>query len=689
MSAEITESLHRITLRAVAKAVRQGLEGLRAEPPLPLSEWAASHFVMSEESSHQTGEWVAWAFQIGMMDFMSDDRIEDLFIKKSKRLGYTKILTAFVAYNIAHRRRKQALWQPTDDDRDSYVKSEIEPVLDDVDAVKALRKTGARDSDTIKMKRFRGSVSHFLGGKAKRAFRRITVDVSMLDEWSAFDQVIEKAGDPGGLAKGRTEGAAYPKFIGGSTCGIKGMCHVTRACDEAEEVVRYHVECPHCGLDHPLQWGGKDKPWGFRWERGRPETVRHHCPHCFEPMTQAQYLPGGVPLTGAWVGVKSGRRYGPDRVWRDTAGMPCRPPKTLGVEVWAAYSPQRAWTDIVEEFEKAVRALETGDSGPMQLFVNETLGQAWELVGDRSDEHELQKRADDYPLNTVPAGALVLTAGVDVQRNRWEINVWGWGRGLESWLVADHVIEGNPANEQDWEAVTQYLHSRFPQAWRSGGSLGISAISIDSSDQTQAVYNWVRKTAGQFPALRAIKGSSEDHKPILMPATSQDVDYGGHKWPKGIQLWGTGVDTAKDLLLGQLAIEIPGPGYVHTSKQLPREWYEQLTAEQRILVKIQGRDSYKWVKRRPRNEKLDCRNYALHAAYSLRLHTMTDAQWARMEAAVQPPPDLFDLAEPPVMTSTSVHAPLPAAAPPPAAPAAPPFRPARQPQRTGAFQRDW
>ena len=122
-------------------ATELGLSSLRAEVPQTLSEWAAAHFILAGESSHQKGGWVGWPFQQGILDFMSDDRIEELAVKKSKRVGYTKMITAFVAYNIAHRRRKQALWQPTDDDRDSYVKSEIEPVLDGVAAVQAAAKT--------------------------------------------------------------------------------------------------------------------------------------------------------------------------------------------------------------------------------------------------------------------------------------------------------------------------------------------------------------------------------------------------------------------------------------------------------------------------------------------------------------------------------------------------------------------
>ncbi|MEG1065512.1 phage terminase large subunit family protein, partial [Comamonas sp.] len=348
---------------AMQAAAALGLSSLRADAPQTLSEWAAEHFLLAGESSHQKGGWVGWPFQLGILDFMSDDRIEELAVKKSKRVGYTKMITAFVAYNIAHRRRKQALWQPTDDDRDSYVKSEIEPVLDGVAAVQAARRQGKAVEDTIKYKPFRDSVLHLLGGKAARAYRRITVAVSILDEWSAFDQSIEKSGDPGSLAKGRLEGAPYPKFVGGSTPRVKGMCHVERACEESDAYVQYHIECPHCSAEHPLVWGSKELPYGFKWVKGQPASVHHVCPHCHESITQADYLPGGWPLTGTWVCKKTGRRYGSDRIWRDAAGQPCRPPRTLGVHVWAAYSPQRTWVSIVDEFEKAHRALQAGDVG--------------------------------------------------------------------------------------------------------------------------------------------------------------------------------------------------------------------------------------------------------------------------------------------------------------------------------------
>lgn len=666
--------LSRETLAAIKAGVRSGMESLRAEAPQRLSDWARAEFRLAGESSHQKGAWEAWPFQIGWMDAFSNDDIEHVDVQKSKRVGYTKTLVAFTAYNVAHRRRKQALWQPTDDDRDSFVKSEIEPVFDQVPAVRRARRQAKGVEDTIKYKQFRDSVAHFLGGKAARAYRRITVAVAMLDEWSGFDQQIEKSSDPGTLARGRLEGAPYPKFVGGSTPRLKGLCHVERSRQNADADLRYHITCPHCHVEHPLIWGGEKVAHGFKWERGRPETVRHVCPHCRESITQGDYLRAWV---GAWVCIKTGLRYGPDQVWRNAAGEPTRPPRHVAFMVWAAYSPQRGWDDIVREFEESLDAMRKGDTGPLQGFVNETLAETWEIKGERAEGHALQERAEPFPLAIVPKGVLELTAGIDVQGNRWEIGIWGWARGLESWTIAHEVIEGNPADESDWEMVEAVLMRRFPQAWRAGASLPIAACSIDSGHHTDAVYHFARKMAHRM-RIHAVKGASEPHKPIKGTASSQDVNWRGQKIPHGVKLWVIGSDTAKDLLHGQLQIVDDGSGKLHFSDELPREWYEQLTAEQRITVKTPTGLVERWVKRRPRNEVLDCRSYALHAAYMLGLHTRTEAQWARIESAVQPPADLFTIEEIAQPRQEQVQEPQ----------AAPQRFPPQPPQRA-TFARQW
>lgn len=641
------------TLRAVLAAVVAGMAPLRAVPPMRLSEWAAKYFKLSAEASHTSGQWRAYPFQIGWMDAFSNDDIEEVTVRKAKRVGYTKTLLAFIAYNAAHRRRKQALWQPTDDDRDSFVKTEVEPMLRDVDAMRPVLVPGKED--TIKLKTFMGSMLHLLGGKAARAYRRITVAVAMMDEADAFDQRVEKAVDPMSAAKGRLEGAPFPKFIAGSTVRVDGISHIQHREKQADAVMRYHVVCPHCKAEHPLLWGGKDIAHGFKWEGADPETVKHHCPHCRGALTQAEYL-RIWDTDAAWVSDCGRWRYDHHAgVWLDAAGRVTPAPRHVAfVECWTAYSPQREWVDIVREFLAAKTKADQGESGPLETFVNETLAQYWKVQMDQADEHALSKRAEGYRLCTVPQGGLVLVAGVDVQDNRWEIVVWAIGRGEEMWAVDYVVIPGNPADEREWEEkVDPALLRMYDHA--SGQQLKIEAAAIDTGGHfTHQVYNFCRTRERR--RVFAVRGDPQPSKMVKGKATIQDVNWRGKVLKRGVRLWYVGTDTAKDLIFGRLMVTQPGPGFVHFTRDLPPEFYNQLTAEARMPTKTARGVEFKWVNpKRARNEVLDCTVYAIFCTHALSLHTYTDRMWAQLEIALQP--DLF----------SGAAAPRPAALPRPAA----------------------
>lgn len=620
------------TQQAIIRAVVAGLEPLRAVAPMSLSRWAEEHFHLSAESSHKQGRWQSYPFQIGWMDAFSNDDIEEVNIRKSKRVGYTKTLVAFIAYNIAQRKRKQAIWQPTDDDRDSFVKSELDPMLRDVKAVQPYKLKGKED--TLKLKQFLGSVLHTLGGKAARAYRRITVSVSILDEASAFDTVVEKAINPVEGARGRLEGAAFPKLIVGSTPRIKGLDHVETREENAEAVMRYQVACIHCGVEHPLAWGSKKVKHGFKGGGMGGDTgpVRHVCPHCHGAMSQAEYL--RIYHEGAWVSACGRFRYGMDRQWRDEEGAPVRAPRHVAFVIWAAYSPQREWADIVREFLECKRKSDEGENGPLITFVNETLGEVWEEAFEKVDQHELATRAEAYPLGTVPLGGLVLVAGVDVQDDRFEVVVWAIGRGEEMWVVDYQVISVNPADERDWDNLDDYLKKSFRHA--SGQLLGIEAAAVDTGGHyTHQAYNFCRTRERR--RIYAIKGDSQPGKMVKSRASTQDVNWRGKILKRGVKLWFVGTDTAKDLLYGRLQVTQPGPGYVHFSKDLPDQFYEHFTAESRMPVRSARGLEYRWVNpKRRRNECWDASCYAIFCTHMLDLHRKTDKEWQRLEQVVQP-----------------------------------------------------
>jgi terminase, large subunit len=625
------------TLRAILSAVTSGMAPLLAVPPMALSVWADEFFFLSAEASHTQGRWTAYPFQRGWMDAFSNDDIEEVTVRKSKRVGYTKTLLAFIAYNAVHRRRKQALWQPTDDDRDSFVKSEVDPMLRDVAALRPVILSGKED--TMKLKSFLGSVLHILGGKAARAYRRITVAVAMLDEVDGFDQKIEKSSDPITLARGRLEGAPFPKLIAGSTPRVKDLSHIQFREDHADIRLRYHITCPHCEAEHPVNWGGKKVEHGFKWDGADFDTVRHLCPHCRGAITQADYL--RIWEQGAeWVSECGRYRYGHDRTWRNETGERVTPPRHVAFIVWTAYSPQRAWADIVREFIEASTKAKTGQTGPLEGFVNETLGEYWEETVEKADEHALAKRAEDYRMAAVPLGGLVLVTGCDVQDNRFELTTWAIGKGEEMWVVDYKIIAANPALESEWDKLDAYRETIFDHA--SGQALKIEAMAVDTGGHfTHQAYNYCRQRERQ--RVFAVRGDPQPSKMIKGKATIQDVNYRGKILKRGVRLWYVGTDTAKDLIYGRLMVTQPGPGYVHFSKDLPDEFYKQLTAESRIPQRTARGIEYKWVNtKRARNEVLDCTVYALFCTHQLGLHMYTEKMWQRLEDAVQPAnADLF------------------------------------------------
>lgn len=620
------------TLQAVLAAIVAGMAPLQASKPQTLSAWAAENFFLSAESSHTQGQWTAYPFQRGWMDAFSNDDIEEVTVRKAKRVGYTKTLTAFIAYNAVHRRRKQALWQPTDDDRDSFVKSEIDPMLRDVDALKPVLLTGKED--TLKLKMFLGSVLHTLGGKAARAYRRITVAVAMLDEADGFDQKIEKSSDPITLARGRLEGAPFPKLIAGSTPRVKGISHIEYRETHADARMEYQITCPHCEAEHPLQWGGKKTNHGFKWDGADINTVRHVCPHCLGSITQADYL-RIWDSSAAWVSTCGRYRYDHHAErWTDAAGNTITPPRHVAFHVWTAYSPQRSWPDIVREFLEASAKAKAGEKGPLEGFVNETLGELWEETFEKADEHALSRRAEDYRRFTIPLGGLVLVAGVDVQDNRFEIVVWAIGRGEEMWIVDYTVIHANPADEREWDKLDAYRNTIFSHA--SGQALKIEAVAVDTGGHfTHQAYNYCRLRERQ--RVFAVRGDPAPSKMVKGKATIQDVNWRGQVLKRGVRLWYVGTDTAKDLIYGRLCVTQPGPGYVHFSKDMPPEFYNQLTAESRVPQKTSRGVEYKWVNtKRARNEVLDCTVYAIFCTHQLGLHTYTAKMWDKLQEAVQP-----------------------------------------------------
>jgi terminase, large subunit len=568
------------------------------------------------------------------MDAISNDDIREVVLQKSARVGYTKIALAAVGYFAHHRRRNQALWQPVDDDVDEFVKTELDPMLRDVVAMRdVFPESLQRDKrNTLRQKMFMGSVLHLRGGKAAKNYRRISIDTAYIDELDGFDMDVDGEGSPVTLAAKRIEGAVFPKLVLGSTPKHKFDSLIEARMGRVDRAFRFHVPCRHCGERHQLTWGGKDEPHGFKWDKGAPETVRHLCPHCGTLQTQGDYL--AVWNDGRWIDA-GGVWIDEEAQFRAPDGSPVPAPAAIGFHIWTAYSPMQSWSQIVKEWESAKQKQARGDKSELKSFINTTLGETWEEESESADSSLLQKRAEMYPLRTVPEGGLILTAAVDVQDNRFEVEVVAWGRDEESWTVDYTVLTANPGDDRDWLKLDEYLESTFHHV--SGHAMKIEATVIDTGGHfTHQVYGFTRTRAHR--RIFAVKGETKPGQPVKGKSSWVDVNYRGAVIKKGARIWWVGTDTAKDVIFNRMKLREPGPGYMHFSTELPDSYFEQLTSEARVKQRSSRGDVWRWVKRGLRNEALDCRVYNVFAAHLLDLHRYTGTMWSRLEKRIEAVP---------------------------------------------------
>lgn len=640
-----------------------GLSTFSVPDPITLEEWAREHFYLSKESSYVEQSWVPWTFQRAILACMSNDDIRELDFMKSARVGYTKMLLASVGYNAEHKRRNQVLWQPTDGDSDEFVKTELDPMLRDVKVMaNAMPAHLSRHKDnTLAQKKFLGCMLHTRGGTAARAYRRISVDVAYMDELDAFLRDIEKEGSPDILGKKRVEGATFPKFITGSTPKLSGFSLIEDRHNAADERFKFAIPCPECGEYHALSWGGKEDGHGFKWLKGDPSSVRHVCPHNGCMITQAQYL--AAEQHGRWQNADGSLTIDVAGVFRNASGEVVAPPAHIAFHVWTAYSPMVSWSQLVVEFLDAYKLSLSGDISKLKAFTNTTLGLPWVVDMEKSDAEQLRERAEPHVYGAVMMGCLLLLAGVDVQDNRIEVTVWGYGRGCQKWHIEHKIFYGNPSEDQVWSDLAEYLfENEFQHA--SGRTLKIYASAIDTGGHnTHAVYNFVFENGAR--RVFAVRGRPGREKHIKDGVAKVDIDWRGRVRRRGLLLWHVGTNLAKDLIFGRLQVTVPGPGYMHFSKASSDEWFKQFAGEARVERATASGNESRWKALRKRVEALDCTVYVVWLETHLDLAKKKSQFWDQLEAEVQPSiGDLFSL--PMTVTPSSASE---APAPPPPAPA--------------------
>lgn len=552
--------------KTIALFKRLAQQAMAPPPDLTVSEWADSYRKLSKESSAESGQWRTdrAPYQREIMNAINDPYTEDIVIMASAQVGKSEILLNALGYFIDFDPSPVLMIQPTEQKAKDFSKERIAPMIRDTPSLRdRVSDVKSRNSsNTVMFKSFPGGFIAMGGANAPSGLAARPIRILLADEIDRYPASAGSEGDPLDLAEKRTNNFYNRKKLKVSTPTIKGISRIEKEFELSTKEF-YNLPCPKCGEHQPLRWGQIDF-----------DTKSHRCVDCGQLSNEFEWK-------------------NQDGKWIATAESDIR-----GFHLNELLSPWRRWGEIITAFK---RAKQKGTEA-LKVWTNTSLGETWEEEGEQIDEGTIFDRREEYEAE-VPEQVKVLTAAVDTQDDRFEIEVVGWGEGKESWGIEYHIIRGDLKKQKVWDDLDEYLSRTWSKA--DGKKFGIACTCMDSGGHfTQEVYRFTKtKEARRIYAIKGASAKKGEYVP-LVSSTSRT------KLVKALLIT-LGVNDGKARVMSNLNIKDFGPNYCHfpNGKGYEKQYFEGLTAEKLETRYEKGVPYQVWVKKRARNEPFDLRVY--------------------------------------------------------------------------------
>ena len=565
------------------KLLKKIFSTLKPPPKITVTEWADEYRRLSPEASAEPGRWKTSKapYQREIMDAIGDIEVQKVVVMSAAQVGKSDacILNP-LGYYMHYDPSPIMILQPTIQMAESFSKDRVAPMLRDTPVLAERINDKARNSgNTILQKIFPGGHCTLVGANSPSSLASRPIRILLADEIDRYPPTAGNEGDPLLLAGKRLTTFWNKKTVCVSTPTTKGLSRIEVEYEHSTQE-EWTVPCPACGEYTTLDWAG------IVFDKTNPEDISYTCPHC-----------GVISAEHDWKELFYKGKFSVKHPNRKVRGFHLNSLASLFVE----------WSDVVKKFLVAVEEMKKGNIELLKVWTNTEMGQSWEEEGETLEHEELYLRCEEYGAE-VPAPVIVLTAGVDVQDDRFEIEIVGWGEEKESYGIYYKVIYGDLKLENIWKELDEYLAKTFSTA--DGRKLPILATCIDSGGHfTQEVYKFCKSRVAR--RIWAIKGKGGAQVPYYSkPSTSN-----AYKTP----LFTLGVDTGKAILYQRLGVEEAGPNYCHFPAEDGRgyteTYFKGLTAEKMVMTYKKGRAQYVWRLKEgiKRNEPLDIRVYATAA----------------------------------------------------------------------------
>ena len=545
-------------------------------------------------------------YQRGILQALSPHHpARTIVLDFGSQMGKTTVENVTMDYYIAEDPSPMIFAFSDDKNLSNYIKNKFDPMLSANPWIRELlRSEGKSSADSLTSKQFPGGFLKFLSGKSEASMRSDSVRLVIADELDAMG--ITKGGDPKALlAKRQNTFSETAKMCLSSTPLNDGIIVDYL---EASTYRKFFVPCPHCG--EKLTFEMENLHWKLVGD-GIVRDAWMECPHCHGKMHNEDKL--GMMEKGEWI-----------------ATNPDADPTNEGFYLPSFYAPVGwiSWHAIAQEYADACLTSKGVDHDRMTTFYNTILGKKYRIGGDNSQKWRSlfeKARVSELKRGEIPRWVNFLTSGADVQKDRIEVSIYGWGR-LGHSLAIEHLIipfdDEHDLEVPNSDAWQRYYDSTIGCTWEREDGLGMRTVAnaIDSSYKQDCEFAFWNTLTGQdkersFP----IKGRDS-----LTGFTSMRRfgKQSGHTW------WDVPVSSLKHHLYDHLDESMKpnketSPYYMDFPCDYSDEYYMQLFAESWQ----QEKRRWIWVKTRPRNEVLDCTVYNLAMFYLMGFGNFTGDEW--------------------------------------------------------------
>lgn len=550
------------------------------------------------------------------------------------QMGKSDSVLDFMGWRLDTRPRPQLFFGPTQTTTEDIFYPKFQAMLEQVPslhakAAKGRFKKGFRIIAGVPVRfAWTGSASQMAGDTAGDVY---------VDEVDRMLEYVGKDGDP--FAQTRVRGASYRdrRIIATSTPTL-GTVEVEY--DEESGLFFWKVADP-------------DDVQSAIWRLFQSGT-RHHwawpCPHCGE-----YFIPRFDRLK--WPKASNGKSCSPavaldeaylecpncgsdgtvitedDKTWMNGHGEYISPGQRIepnGKIIGEPIKSRRLMTwvsglcsPMVSFGERAadwLEAVESKKSSERQVSINTGFGElfsagegdvpAWQEVADIKSGHET---------GTVPDWVRVVTAGVDVQKDRIIYAIRGWGAAGRSHTIDYGEIWGETEHLEVWDQLQLLLHSDYD-------GIPIRMMFVDSGYRpgkpfavpVHRVYQFCRK----FPSnTRPTKGAStKPRKPVNI--SKIDVTIDGREYKKALHLAVLDTDHWKSRVHAKVRWGESAPGRWSVPVDVTQDYCEQIVSEARQQTK----SKILWVKRAGENHLLDCESLNEACAGLLKLDLLREGR---------------------------------------------------------------